>query len=187
MGADVVLGPLLNLAKASPELPLLHFDLTSCPLPDNCIDIAILLNVLEHIEDDALAVRQLFRILRPGGIAVIEVPAGPELYDIYDELLMHYRRYNMSGLMHLFSDAGFSVLRKSHLGFFLYPGFFLVKQLRRKKRADIPEEEIAALVSENINRTGDNPLLYALMRFELMLGKIVSYSFGIRCLITVQK
>jgi SAM-dependent methyltransferase len=92
VGADVVLGPLLNLAKASPETPLLHFDLTRCPLPDNSVDVAVLLNVLEHIEEDALAVRQLYRVLKAGGIAIVEVPAGPELFDIYDELLMHYRR-----------------------------------------------------------------------------------------------
>ncbi len=187
MGADVILGPLLNLAETLPEIPLLHFDLTRCPLPDNSVDVAILLNVLEHIEDDALAVRQLFRILKPGGIAIIEVPAGPELFDIYDELLMHYRRYKLPGLRYLFLDAGFSIVWQSHLGFFLYPGFFVVKQLRRKKRADIPEEEIPALVSQNINQTGDNLFFHALMRMELALGKIISYTFGIRCLLTVQK
>lgn len=187
MGADVVLGPLLNLAKASPEIPLLHFDLTRCPLPDNSVNVAVLLNVLEHIENDVLAIQQLFRILKPGGIAVIEVPAGPELYDIYDELLMHYRRYKSPGLRRLFLEAGFSVLNQSHLGFFLYPGFFAVKQLRRKKRADISEEEIAALVSQNINQTGNNPFFRALMSLELTAGKVISYPFGIRCMITCKK
>jgi SAM-dependent methyltransferase len=187
MGADAVLGPLLNRARTSPEIPLLHFDLTRCPLPDNSVNVAILLNVLEHIEDDALAVRQVFRILKPGGIAVIEVPAGPELYDIYDELLMHYRRYQMAGLSRLASDAGFSILRQSHLGFFLYPAFFLVKQLRRKKRADIPEQEIPAMVSRNIKQTGDNFLFETLMRMELAAGKLLSYPVGIRCLITCIK
>jgi SAM-dependent methyltransferase len=187
MGADVVLGPLLNLAKASPETPLLHFDLTHCPLPNNSVDVAILLNVLEHIENDAQAIRQLFHLLKPGGIAVVEVPAGPELYDIYDELLMHYRRYELPQLRRLFLDAGFSVLNQSHLGFFLYPGFFAVKRLRSKNRADISEDEIAELVSKNINQTGSNPFFHALMKLELTIGKVVSYPFGIRCLITLSK
>src|SRR6266852_6012270 len=93
IGADYVRGPLEILANESTDLPLLHFDLCQCPLPSDSIDAAILLNVLEHIDDDALALRQLLRILRPGGIAIFEVPAGPELYDVYDELLMHRRRY----------------------------------------------------------------------------------------------
>jgi SAM-dependent methyltransferase len=187
MGADVVLGPLLNLARSTPDIPLLHFDLTRCPLPDNSLDVAVLLNVLEHIEDDALAVRQLYRILKPGGIAVIEVPAGPELFDIYDELLMHYRRYKLPGLRQIFLDSQFTILRQSHLGFFLYPGFFLVKQFRRKKRSDISEAEIPNLVRQNINRTGKNPFFHALMWLELTMGKVISYPFGIRCLLTVQK
>jgi SAM-dependent methyltransferase len=187
VGADVVLGPLLSLAKSSPETPLLHFDLTRCPLPGNSVDVAVLLNVLEHIEDDALAVRQLYRVLKPGGIAVVEVPAGPELFDIYDELLRHYRRYKLPALRQLFLDSNFKILRQSHLGFFLYPGFFLIKQFHRKKRADISEDEIPVLVSQNINQTANNPLFHTLMNLELAVGKVVSYRFGIRCLLTVRK
>lgn len=187
MGADVVQGPLLNLANNIPDVPLLHFDLARCPLPDNFLDVAVLLNVLEHIEDDSLAVRQLYRILKPGGTAVIEVPAGPELYDIYDELLMHYRRYKLADLRQVFLKSKFRILRQSHLGFLLYPGFFLVKQLRRKKRSDISEDEIPALISQSINQTGDNLFFHLLMNFELTLGKAISYPFGIRCLLTVQK
>jgi SAM-dependent methyltransferase len=187
MGADVVLGPLLNLAKKTPDLPLLHFDLTRCPLPDDSLDVAILLNVLEHIEDDALAVRQLYRILKPGGIAVIEVPAGPELFDIYDELLMHYRRYKLAGLRQLFLDSNFKILRQSHLGFFLYPGFFLVKQLRRKRQAKLSKEEMSASVGQNISQTANNFLFRKLMQIELALGRVFSYPFGIRCLLTCRK
>lgn len=187
MGADVVSGPLLTLAKNIPDVPLLHFDLTRCPLPDDSLDVAILLNVLEHIEEDALAVRQLYRTLKPGGIAVIEVPAGPELFDIYDELLMHYRRYRLPALRQIFLNSKFKILRQSHLGFFLYPGFFLIKQFHRKKRADVAEAEIPMLVGKNINQTGDNPLFHALMNWELAIGKAISYPFGIRCLLTVQK
>jgi ubiquinone/menaquinone biosynthesis C-methylase UbiE len=38
---------------------------------------------LEHIEDDREAIKQVYRILKPGGVAVIEVPAGPQLFDIF--------------------------------------------------------------------------------------------------------
>jgi SAM-dependent methyltransferase len=187
IGTDVVMGPLMKLASTNPDTPLLHFDLTRCPLPDNSVDAVVLLNVLEHIENDELAVRQLFRILKPGGIAVIEVPAGPELYDIYDEHLMHYRRYRLSDLRRIFLDQKFSVLHQSHLGFFLYPGFFLVKKLRKGKRADILYEEIPERVSHDIKKSGSNPFFHVLMEFELLAGRLISYPFGIRCLLTAQK
>lgn len=187
VGIDVVMGPLSKLAVSHPEIPFLHFDITTCPLLDNSVDAVVLLNVLEHIEDDALAVRQLYRILKPGGIAVIEVPAGPELYDIYDELLMHYRRYKIKELAILFLNAGFRVLWRSHMGFFLYPGFFTVKQFQRSRWKNISEEEKSALVAQNISKTGGNPFFRTLMKLELKLGNLFSYPFGIRCLLTVQK
>ena len=117
---------------------------------------------------------------------IIEVPSGPELYDIYDDLLLHFRRYKMRILRELFLEAGFSILRQSHLGFFLYPGFYLVKRSRRKMRSEISESEIEELVSQNIDQTGDNPFFHGLMGFELTLGKRITYPVGIRCLITAQ-
>src|SRR5262249_44795441 len=67
IGADCIQEPLEKLASSLPGVPLLGFDLVRCPLPDESVDAAVALNVLEHIDDDAGAIRQLFRILRPGG------------------------------------------------------------------------------------------------------------------------
>jgi SAM-dependent methyltransferase len=189
IGSDVVPGSLNALARRQPDLPLLHFDLTRCPLPDASVDVAILLNVLEHIEDDGTAVRQLYRILRPGGLAVVEVPAGPELFDLYDELLLHHRRYRLPGLVTLFQQARFDVIQSSHLGCFVYPGFYAVKRLRRRRKAaDATPAEIEAIVRSDIAQTAGNPLLAALTRLELWLGrKGIRWPFGIRCLLTARK
>ncbi len=109
-------------------MPLLQFDLRDCPLPDNSVDAVLMLNVLEHIDHDGLAMHHVRRVLRPGGVAVIEVPAGPELYDVYDELLMHYRRYTARGLRSLIEGCGLEVVRFTHLGALLYPAFYVVKR-----------------------------------------------------------
>ena len=187
IGADVVRGPLLGLARTQPDVPLLHFDLTRCPLADASVDVVFLINVLEHIENDALAVQQLARILKPGGLAIVEVPAGPELYDHYDALLMHYRRYRLADVLRLFKAAGFEVLRASHLGFFLYPGFYALKRLRRHRRDRITPEQAEMLVRNDIHRTGGNPVLAALTRFELLLGRAISFPCGIRCVLTARR
>lgn len=186
-GTDVVMGPLMNISKKDPSIPLLHFDLARCPLPDNSVDVVVLLNVLEHIENDQLAIHHLYRILKPGGVAVIEVPANPNLFDIYDKLLMHYRRYRLQDLRELFLNENFSVLEESHLGFFIYPGFYMIKQLQRIKQSKIKNEDIPARVSRNITATRNNLIFEALMNIELWLGSVASYPFGIRCLITCKK
>jgi len=98
VGADYVRAPLDKLSKVMPEVPLLQFDLVKCPLPDRSFEGVVCLNVLEHIENDFAAVQQLHRVLKPGGVVVFEVPAGPHLYDVYDKQLLHFRRYRTTWL-----------------------------------------------------------------------------------------
>ena len=131
IGADYTRGTLDTLAPKVPGVPLLQFDLTQCPLPDCFADVVILLNVLEHIDDHEAAAAQLFRIMRPGGAVIIEVPAGSSLYDVYDRVLMHHRRYDLPDLVDLLERSGFIIERRSHLGFFLFPGFYLSKRLNQ--------------------------------------------------------
>jgi len=186
IGSDIVHKPLEQLASSRPDLPLFRFDLVRCPFPDSSIDAVIMVNVLEHIENDRLAMQQVYRILKPGGIAVIEAPAGPHLYDFYDKSLMHFRRYTMMGLTALVEGLNFRVLERSHLGFFLYPGFSWVK--RRNKKLVLQSEDIQKHLTErNIRKTGASRLLDMLIQFELAMGKFISYPVGIRCLVTCIK
>lgn len=194
MGSDVVRGPLERLAREIPDIPLLHFDLVQCPLPDASLDGISMLNVFEHIQDDLSALKQVYRILKPGGVAVIEVPSGPDLFDSYDRTLMHYRRYNLRDLVKMARLTGFQVVKQSHLGVFLYPGFWLVKKKNRLLDALRPEHSIEerarkdeAVISQEIRTTGGNPLFRWLMNQELHLGEHISYPFGIRCLLTLKK
>ena len=120
-GADYTRETLEVLGHELPAAPLIQFDLTQCPLPDNFVDVIVLLNVLEHINDHETAMAQLFRVVRPGGAVIIEVPAGPSLFDVYDRVLMHQRRYAMSSLIQMAQKQGFYVERRSHLGFFCTP------------------------------------------------------------------
>ncbi len=186
IGADYVAGPLRALAKAHPEWPLLQFDLTTCPLPDGCLDAAVLLNVFEHIENDALAAKQVWRMLKPGGVAVIEVPAGPGLYDVYDKQLMHFRRYELGGLRRLLEGAGFVVEDASHIGCLLYPPFAWTKK-RNQKYLDLPDAEQLKIVEANIAMARSNPVMNLVMRVEEALRYRVPFPAGIRCVAVGRK
>lgn len=186
LGADYVRRPLEKLGAAIPDLPLFQFNVTHCPLENDSVDAAVLLNVLEHIEDDGGALRQIYRILRPGGVAAIEVPAGPHLYDIYDRKLMHFRRYRLRELTRLMRRHGFEVVKASHLGFFLYPGFRVAKwRNRRLNRAS--EERQQAAIDGSMRLLGHSPALHALLAVERALGRWVSYPFGIRSIVVGRK
>lgn len=186
LGADYVRGPLEALAQSLVGVPLLQFDLTRCPLPDRSVDGIVLLNVLEHIERDEVALSHVARILKPGGVAVIEVPAGPQLYDVYDKLLFHHRRYRMRELLDKISRCGLKTLEKSHLGFFLYPPFWATKK-RGRRYLNQPGAVQRAVVAKNIATASSQPAMHKLMEFEALLRKWLYYPAGIRCLVTCQR
>jgi SAM-dependent methyltransferase len=183
VGADYVRGPLEQLAQRRRDVPLLQFDLTRCPLPERSVDVVVLLNVLEHIGDDEAAVHEVARILRPGGAVVIEVPAGPHLYDVYDKVLLHHRRYRLAGLRALLKRAGLDVVHASSLGALLYPAFRYVK-LRNKRHLAEPEEVQRQIVARAIRKTGRNRLCELLMAVEAGLRRWLPLPVGIRCLAT---
>jgi SAM-dependent methyltransferase len=186
IGSDYILPPLIKLAEQMPELPILQFDLRRCPLPDACVDVVTALNVLEHIDRDEDALTEVFRILRPGGLAHIECPAGPHLFDVYDEYLMHHRRYRAVDLVTMAERVGFEVLRVTHLGFLVYPAFWFVKK-RNRRLARRGRGEAADQVKAHIRETGDSALMAALMRLELTVSNVVDFPFGIRSVLILRK
>jgi SAM-dependent methyltransferase len=187
-GADYTRDTLEFVGGRLPDVPLVQFDLTQCPLPSDSLDVIVLLNVLEHIEDHEAALAQLFRIVRPGGAVIIEVPAGRQLFDVYDRVLMHHRRYEMNELKRLVEWQGFIVEKRSHLGFFLYPMFYLAKrrnQLLYSSGNEIDEQQLVAEMIKTTRKT--SPLMNVVMKYEHALRRHIYYPFGIRCLVTCRK
>jgi SAM-dependent methyltransferase len=185
-GADYTIGTLRAIEKKCDGIPLIRFDLTKCPLPSESYDAAVLLNVLEHIEDHEAAMGHVARILRPGGAAVIEVPAGPELFDDYDRHLMHFRRYRLNELCMLAEKAGLHIEFKNYLGAFIYPAFRIAKHLSNRTHRDATEAQ--AHVERSIEGTARfNGIGNSIMMVERRLGKAITYPAGIRCIMTARK
>ncbi len=72
-------------------------------------DTVVCLNVIEHVEDDLGALRNIWNVLEDGGRAIILVPCGPGLYGTLDEVLGHFRRYTREQLVGVAEQAGFRV------------------------------------------------------------------------------
>lgn len=183
LGVDVVKEPLYKLAKILPKVPLIRFDLLQCPLPGQIVDVLIMLNVLEHIEDDLRALQNAFKLLKPGGHLIIEVPAGPLLYDSYDAELHHFRRYSSSELYKKLKEAGFSIEKSSHLGFILFPAFAAVKLLNKY----LPSRANKPVVHRQVSKTSSSWLVNLMMRFETKFFKWLRLPFGIRAIVVAKK
>lgn len=105
------------------------------PLPDGSVDYVTALDVLEHIGDDAAAVREFARLLRPGGVLVATVPAGMELWSDWDEALHHQRRYSRRGLLGLFAGGSWDVVHVNYTNVVAYPAVWVVRRWRTFTRA----------------------------------------------------
>jgi ubiquinone/menaquinone biosynthesis C-methylase UbiE len=101
------------------------------PLPDGSLDYVTALDVLEHVPDDAAVVRGFHRLLKPGGLAVVTVPAGMALWSDWDEALHHYRRYSRPQLRALFPPAGWELVHVNYTNVVAYPAVWLVRKWRR--------------------------------------------------------
>jgi SAM-dependent methyltransferase len=185
-GGDYTLGTLVKLGEKMPGIPLVRFNLAASPLPSNSYDAMVLLNVLEHIEDDTAAASHIARMLKPGGVAVIEVPAGPELFDDYDRQLQHFRRYTLQGICGVVEQAGLVVERRNYLGALIYPAFYLAKKLSqsRPKLAAEREEHVANAIgaTSRFNAVGR-----AIMSLEEAIARGITFPRGIRCVVTARK
>jgi SAM-dependent methyltransferase len=100
------------------------------PLKDSSVDCVTALDVLEHVEDDRLAVTELARVLKPGGVAIVTVPAMPSLWSDWDVALHHYRRYRHEDLLKLFDATLFEITHWNYINVFALPPVFAARKLR---------------------------------------------------------
>lgn len=187
IGSDYLINVVEKASQRIPNVPFIQFDLRHCPLQNNCVDGVSALNVLEHIDDDFTAMKEIHRILKPAGIAHIEVPADPSSFDLYDEVLMHFRRYRLRELTTKALDAGFAILKATHLGFFVYPLFKFVKRRNQQVRKNLTYDEKKALVARQIGSTARTGLLSIAFKLEQIFGSVASYPIGIRAVLRLKK
>lgn len=90
-------------------LTVIRGDATSLPAGAGCIDLVTAFDVIEHIEDDYLAVAEIRRVLRPGGTLLVTVPCDMRLWSAHDVASHHFRRYDRAGLARVITKAGFEI------------------------------------------------------------------------------
>jgi len=96
-------------------------------------DAVFALNVVEHIQDDGLAITNARKLLREKGKLVILVPAYQHLYNRFDKELEHFRRYNRKRLNQLISDHEFSILHSQYFNFMGIFGWYVSGRLQKNK------------------------------------------------------
>jgi glycosyltransferase involved in cell wall biosynthesis len=115
----------LNVDAGEPE----HFEGL-----DRKFDTALMINVLEHVSDEEVALKNLWSAIETGGRAVILVPQHPSLYGTFDEVLQHRERYTPAKLENALKNAGFRIEKIFDFNRVSVPGWWLNGKLLRRKR-----------------------------------------------------
>ena len=128
----------------------------SLPFEEASFDLVTCLDVIEHTDDDVVALRELRRVTRPGGHAVLTVPAHPRLWSRHDELNGHRRRYTGRTLRAASERAGWDVSRMTGFNVAYLAPAALVRVARRGAAGDSTSE--LALTPPALNRALELPL-----------------------------
>ena len=169
LGLDVRPEGLASVRARDPDAWLVQAEADHLPLRDGSVDAVVALDVLEHVDDRAV-LAEVARVLRPGGLLVVSVPAYPWLWSRRDEDAGHLRRYGRPGLERVLADAGLAPSELLRYQCLLFP---LVAVSRLAGRRGPAVRDLEDAPPRLANRA-----LGAVNRLEVRLGRRVRYPFG---------
>jgi SAM-dependent methyltransferase len=104
------------------------------PFGADTFELAASLDVIEHLQDDLSALRELRRVVAPGGALLVTVPAYQWLWSGHDEINHHHRRYTRRSLQRVGEEAGWQQVRTTYFNSLLLPAAILLRVLDRFSR-----------------------------------------------------
>lgn len=152
-------------------------DATRLPFPTASFNLVTALDVLEHLKNDDLAIREWGRVLQPCGYLFISVPAHQWLFGSRDKGLGHYRRYSVSILSKLLRSAGFRLVFSSHIFALVFP-FFVLQRIFFQRETSTLYPQLPPLM---------NSFLKWLSCLEIDLLKFMRFPFGGSIVILARK
>jgi len=150
------------------------------PYEDSVFDVITALDVVEHLDDDVGSLREMRRVLKPNGRALLFVPAFNFLWGVQDDVSNHRRRYTLSQLNSAASKAGFEIERASYANISFFVPIFLVRSFMRITRLR-PATEL------KINIPAFNGLLGSIFGAERFWLRRGSFPFGVSAFCVVRR
>lgn len=166
--------------KFRPE-QVLSLQAGEVPLPDASVDFVTALDVLEHVPDDNGVVAGFHRLLKPGGLAVVTVPAGMALWSDWDVVLHHHRRYSRAQAKALFPADRWDVEFVNYTNVLVYP----VVWGMRRWRSWFPAAASAERAEDKIPNRAINAMLQR--SFVALARWRVPFPFGVSLVLVARK
>ena len=142
------------------------------PYEDDTFDLVTAFDVVEHMDDDLAGLKEMRRVLRPGGHVLIFVPTFMFLWGLQDDVSNHRRRYRLPELRRVLEKAGFEIERSTYANITFFLPILLIRKLMRLTG-------IKAATENNINVPALNGLLGWLLGAERAVLRYVNLPFGV--------
>lgn len=167
--------------QTAPGVPVMQAPFPGAPLQEGRYGVAVMLDVLEHLEDDTAALREAARVLSPGGVLLITVPAFRFLWTRHDELAHHKRRYRRAELVERIGAAGLEPVFVSYYNYLLFPPIALVRLI--SKALGIQSRK------SDFSKTPRllNGVLYVMFSMERWLLRLGPLPFGVSLIAVARK
>lgn len=159
------------------------FDGGKYPFKNETFDVVTAIDVLEHIPNDEKALKEVYRILKKGGIGIFLVPAHPHLWSTRDVRLHHYRRYTRGELEYKSHISGFQILTSKNADFALYFVLDLMNKVAKKNKEGVSDLKMEDASTNNFM----NELLYRYESLENFVQKFTTFPVGISIVNIVRK
>jgi SAM-dependent methyltransferase len=150
------------------------------PYDEKSFDLVAGLDVVEHLDDDLAGLKEMYRVLRPEGRALLFVPAFMFLWGVQDDISNHRRRYTLAELKHVVREAGFKVERASYVNISFFAPVFFGRLLMRVFRLR-PESE------NNLTIGFLNGVLGKILGAESWFLRYMNFPFGVSIICDARK
>ena len=142
------------------------------PYDDGTFDLVTALDVVEHLDDDLAGLREMRRVLRPGGRVLLFVPTFMFLWGLQDDVSHHRRRYRMPELRRVLEQAGFEIERTTYANITFFMPILAMRKLMRLTG-------IKAESENNINVSALNGVLARMLGAESFVLRYMNIPFGV--------
>ena len=150
------------------------------PFADREFDLTTALDVIEHLDDDLAGLREMKRVLKPGGQALIFVPAFQFLWGVQDDISHHRRRYTKRQIVTQVERAGFTVTRVTYANITFFPAILAGRALMKITRFRPASEN-------NLTLSALNPIFGQIFGAERFWLKNFNFPFGVSIVVIARK
>lgn len=158
-------------------------DVRHLPVRSSTVDVILALDLVEHVPDDVGLLNEFSRVLKPGGTALLSVPAHKNLWSKHDVALHHMRRYERSEFIQLIKDAGLEPVKYSYGVATAYLPAMVYRRIRRTVQSPDTKPSTDEFPLPRLVNTG----LRKIMELEARWLRRHSLPFGLSLLCVARK